>query len=464
MTYIGQKSRLSRWRAGVIVRHIVHAVCRKFLRCPSGTSTFSTGIVMKALRSLLVVSTSIACAFAFGKQVMGATVWTEQKVVPSNPTTYAQLGTSAALDGKTAAIGAIGDDNLIGSVRIFGKEDGTWVESQKLVPDDGVTNDGFGYDVAIQGDVLVIASHTKTFGKNTLQGAAYVFENHDGSWVQTQQLLADDGGLFDQLGASAAIDGDTIVIGANGATVGKNPAQGAAYVFKRIEGVWEQTAKLVADDGEPYNNFGASVAIAGSIIFVGSQRATVGSNLEQGAVYQYDESGGTWMQTNKLVADDGAEGDAFGFDVAFDGTRLVVSAPRRQAAIGAAYIFSNSGGNWVQSFRVSAEDGAPGSYFGNRVVLDGAYLLVGANVATVDGIPMRGAAYLFEESDGAWQQERKFIADDSGERDFYGTAVGIEDGTALITMPHPPVDSSEPTPGAAYFYSRDTLLTDGFDG
>lgn len=431
---------------------------------------------MQALRSLPAVPASIACAFACsasagidvqstrsGAQPPGATVWIEQKVVPSNGTTYAQLGSSAVLEGKTAAIAAIGDDDLIGAVRIYGKEDGIWVETQKLVPDDGIVNDSFGYDVAMQGDVLVVASHSKTFGKNTLQGAAYLFENHGGTWVQTQQLLADDGGLFDQFGASAAIDGDTLVIGANGATVGANPAQGAAYVFERIEGVWEQTAKLVADDGASYNNFGFSSAIVGSTIFVGSPLAMVDGNGAQGAVYEYTESDGMWTQTAKHVANGGAENDSFGFDIAFDGTHLVVGATGYQAATGAAYVFSDAGGNWEQSYRVVAQDGSPGSYFGKRVALDGSQLLVGTQ-ASVGGVVHRGAAYLFAESDGSWQQTHKFTAGDGTAGDFYGQAVAIEGGTVLVTAPHPPIDGSESTPGAAYFHTRDTLLADGFDG
>src|SRR5438046_6090849 len=123
-----------------------------------------------------------------------------------------------------------------------------------------------------------------------------------------------------------ALDGNTLVVGANGATVGGNAAQGAVYVFTESNGTWTQTQKLTANDGAAYDNFGLSVALKGSTILVGSPRAAIGANAGQGALYVFTESNGTWRQTQKLTASAGATNDSFGESVALEDSTALIGA------------------------------------------------------------------------------------------------------------------------------------------
>src|SRR5262245_56685166 len=70
------------------------------------------------------------------------------------------------------------------------------------------------------------------------QGAAYIFVRDatttPPSWTQQQKLTASDGKSGDIFGISVAIDGNTVVVGADGADVAPNIDQGAAYVFVTI--------------------------------------------------------------------------------------------------------------------------------------------------------------------------------------------------------------------------------------
>src|SRR5205823_13558281 len=87
--------------------------------------------------------------------------------------------------------------------------------------------DEFGISVAIDGDTLVVGA----WAINLLSGgAAYIFErNQNGveGWGEVQKLTASDVVAHDQFGSSVGIDGDTIVVGAEG----KNSNTGAAYTF-----------------------------------------------------------------------------------------------------------------------------------------------------------------------------------------------------------------------------------------
>ena len=92
-------------------------------------------------------------------------------------------------------------------------------------------------------------------------------------WIQLAELTASDGANGDQLGISVSISGNTVVAGAENATVNGNALQGAAYVFVKPASGWgnmTQTAKLTASDGKAGDGFGGAVYIAGNTIAVGA--------------------------------------------------------------------------------------------------------------------------------------------------------------------------------------------------
>ena len=110
---------------------------------------------------------------------------------------------------------------------------------QKVIPDDGVGNDGFGYGVAVSGSTAMVGEGHATINGNEAQGEVDVFEQSGGQWFLKQKLTASDGAADDSFGVSIAIYGNTAIIGA----VGVQADRGAVYVFTKSDGVWTQTAK-----------------------------------------------------------------------------------------------------------------------------------------------------------------------------------------------------------------------------
>jgi hypothetical protein len=389
-------------------------------------------------------------------------VWLEQKVTASDGMANSYFGSAAALIGSTALIGADGDNSFQGAAYLFTKSNGSWNEGQKLTASDGLPGDEFGYRVVLADNTLLVGAFTATVGGNASQGAAYVFTESNGTWSESQKLTASDGGLFDNFGASVALDGSTLVVGANGATVGGNAAQGAVYVFTESNGTWTQTQKLTVDDGAAYDNFGLSVALKGSTILVGSPAATIGTNAGQGALYVFTESNGTWSQTQKLTASDGAANDSFGESVALDGNTALIGA--FNAFInghqwqGAAYFFTESNDSWSEGQKLTANDGTTGANFGNALALEGSTALIGADASTVGGNTYQGKAYLFTESGGNWSQSDTFIASDGAVDDYFGAALAWDGATALISTPHPTIGGNT-WQGAAYFYEQSPTST-----
>jgi hypothetical protein len=327
--------------------------------------------------------------------------WTlQQEIGADDGAALDGFGFSVSLSGDTLVVGApyvsIGDNGGEGAAYVFTRTGDTWTQVQKLEPDDGTSNFNFGWSVALSGSTALISSPVAPVGDNILQGKAYVFTDDGGSWSQAQTLVADDGSEGSTFGESVAIDGTTAVIGASGT----NGYFGAAYVFDGSGGTWTQTGELVPDDGMATEFFGLSVAVSGSTALVGAYYQNVPPHNHQGSAYVFTDDGGTWTQHQKLTASDGAAGDRFGLSVALDGSTALVGAYLAKigdnTTQGAAYVFSASDdGTWTESDKLFASDGASGDEFGNAVALSGDVALVAAFDASPNGEINQGAAYFY---------------------------------------------------------------------
>ena len=301
--------------------------------------------------------------------------------------------------------------------------DPTWTEQQELTAADGAMGDQFGNSVSVSGDTAVIGAADK----NAYQGAAYVFVQSGGIWSQQQELIASDGTGNDAFGSSVSVSGDTAVIGASG----KNTGQGAVYVFVRSGGVWTQQQELTASDGAPRDNFGWSVSLSGNTAVIGAS----GKSESVGAAYVFALTGGVWRQKQKLSASDGAVGDKFGCSVSLGGDTALVGAAGKNSSKGAAYVFVESGTAWTQRQELTASDGAAGDWFGGSVSLSGNTALIGAWAKTVDSQAQQGAAYVFTQGSGVWSQQRELTASDAAAGDSFGSSVSLTGDTAAIGAP-----------------------------
>jgi len=168
----------------------------------------------------------------------------------------------------------------------------------------------------------------------------------------------------------------------------------------------------------------------------------------------------------KVLADSGAAQriattmvNFFGISLAFDGTTLMVGATESGGGPGSVYVFTNDGTSWVQQQRLTVDGINSGANFGNAIALHDGGALIGADIQTVDGFTSRGAAYLFDFDGTGWSLGHTFVSSDGTTDDFFGVAIGYDGTTALISTLHPNGNQ-----GAAYFYTHDTIFSDGFDG
>ncbi|HKQ49833.1 MAG TPA: thrombospondin type 3 repeat-containing protein [Phycisphaerae bacterium] len=314
----------------------------------------------------------------------------------------------------------------------------------KLLANDGVNGDLFGYSVAVSGDTAIVGAWGHDPPSTPyLSGAAYVFVRDGVGWIQQAKLTPTDQGYQDRFGHSVAIDGDTAVVGA----VSAGNYAGAAYVFVRSGTVWTQQAKLTASDAAPYDSFGNSVALFGDTAVIGADNGdNSGFKTEgPGSAYIFVRSGGIWTEQAKLTAMDGAIGDAFGHSVSVSADTAVVGAWLDDHAggsnAGSAYVFIRSGGVWTHQAKLTTSDAA---WFGYSVALSGDTALVGARLAG-----NAGSAYVFIRSGTLWTQQATLTPSDASADDF-GFSVAVSADKAVVGA-RLEGDGNE---GAAYVFAK----------
>ncbi len=369
--------------------------------------------------------------------------------------------------------------------------------------------DQFGSALALDGDTLVIGAPFEdantddpVLGFNEHDyGAVYVFERNNGVWSQQAYLTASNPGEEDLFGSAVAIDGDTIVVSADGeegdinsdgTIAGSNDNRnnaGAVYVFVRSGSNWVQQAYLKSPNTLSVGGlFGHSIDIQGDTMVVGAPYE--GEDLfsfGEGAVHLFmRDINNIWSLQNTLKASN-ADGDVdvFGSAVAINGHTLVVGAPGEDGSYlstagnpndgasgaGAAYIFTRDplSLSWTQQAYLKASNAAPSDQFGFVVDIDGNTVVVSAigedGSATSDGTVAgsnedaynTGAAYIFTQNGNTWSQQAYLKAEDAENDDTFGISVAIAEHAVVIGAHRHAnfANNTDTSSGAAYVFVRD---------
>ena len=270
------------------------------------------------------------------------------KLTAPNAAVEDEFGYSVAMDGNTVVVGAYSDDSTdtdgnavanSGSAYVFTKPGNAWVSTSTaatLTASDAAAGDEFGSSVAVDGNTIVVGASGDDGDALEFTGSAFVFVKPNGGWVSTStaaKLIAYTRGNQDYFGRSVAIDGDTIVVGADGQESNK----GSAFVFAEPSGGWvnnTETAKLTASVRSGGHRFGFSVALDGDTVVVGAY----GEASSRGSAYAFTMPGTGWAtgtETAQLTVSDAADNDRFGSSVAIDGDTVVVGAQNNDTA----YVF-----------------------------------------------------------------------------------------------------------------------------
>lgn len=192
---------------------------------------------------------------------------TATKIIDHEGAANDRFGSSVALDEETLIVGA-SRDNKAGSIIIFERENDKWQQALKIFSSDGKAGDRFGKSISLHNDYVAVGAD----GADDYMGAVYIFDRNLGghnNWGEMKKIQALDGDANDKFGKTISIDGDYLLVGSEGHEMG----MGATYLFKKDksgENNWGIANKMMAMDGSPRDLFGASVALSGEDILIGA--------------------------------------------------------------------------------------------------------------------------------------------------------------------------------------------------
>jgi len=339
------------------------------------------------MRRITIVGLGI---MSFGVSAASGQVRTEEsKITVVDGEAGDQFGSAVAVDGGIMIVGAMTDDDGgsdSGSAYVIDLDSKQVLH--KLIASDAAALKEFGTSVAISGNIALVGA--PNFG--SFDTAAYLFDLTTGN--ELFKLNATTLNEFDFFGFSVAISGNYAVVGAPIEDTDFF-VSGSAYVFDVTTG--EMLYKLNASDVVFQQRFGISVGVSGDLAIVGAWGVD-DNGINSGAAYVFDLSNG--QQIYKLLASDGQTRDNFGLGVAISGDRAVVGAPLSDSAgadSGSAYVFDLNTG--LELFRMTASDGAANGQFGLSVAISDSRVLIGSR-GDADSGAQSGSAYVFDLATG----------------------------------------------------------------
>ncbi|MEE9321969.1 MAG: hypothetical protein V3U76_16100 [Granulosicoccus sp.] len=205
------------------------------------------------------------------------------------------------LDGDRAVIGATGEPNDVGRgvVYVFERgNDGIWAQQARLI---SAETSHFGHSIDLEGDTMIVGAAATPVAGYGVSGIANIYNrNSSGEWVESAVLEPSLRSEHMGFGSEVAIDNDVILVGAPGS--GPNTA-GGVYAFERDNtGQWIERDFFVADvppeETRPVFRFGSSLDLQSDLAAVqstlGSQQ---GDAAAQGIVTLFRRnSDGTWQE------------------------------------------------------------------------------------------------------------------------------------------------------------------------
>jgi hypothetical protein len=371
---------------------------RRFRSSRAGTFTVAlTALVCSALPALAQFSQQ-------GPKLVGT--YTNGSYPPFQGTTVALSG-----DGNTLIVG--GPDNASsGAAWIFVRNGGTWTQQAKLTAADADTDAGVGASVALSadGNTAVVGGPADGCPNGTVvgcPGATWVFVRNGTTWSQQGEKLIGSGGAecyYEGGYAACAAQGKSVAVSLDGNTLleGGPGGGGEVWVFTRSNGTWTEQTKFSSTS----YNIGATLALSadGNTAITGTTDAAL----------VFTNNDGVWSQQGSALVGTGEVGSNQGtFSVALsaDGNTALIGATGDDSFVGAAWVFTRSGGVWSQQGGKLYGNIAQGNDQGKAVALSG-----DGNTAVIGGPGYQsetGGVWVFTRSGGVWTQQGSVLVGSS---------------------------------------------------
>jgi hypothetical protein len=226
-----------------------------------------------------------------------------------------------------------------------------------------------------------------------------------------------------------------------------------------------QTSQTVVKIPSPseHDTFGYAVAVSGNTMVIGAQGGdgvippalptAAGLTFDTGVAYIYERSSSnTWVQTAKLIANDGVglnapflpndpansgsgKSDLFGTSVAISGDTVIIGAPAHthpgfQSQSGAVYVFQKINGTWTQQAELHSPTPSIEGNFGTDLTVG-----ISSNTIVVGDVGgptnfFTPGVDVFTRTNGVWQNTATLQVPDDFL--FEPSSVAIDGNTVVV--------------------------------
>jgi len=211
----------------------------------------------------------------------------------------------------------------------------------------------FGSAVAMDGLTAVVGAPGECVS-GVQTGRAYCYGFSNGSWTEIGEFTS-LGNSGDEFGASAAISGSTVMIGAPGYQSSlSNVTSGACVVYQQVDSSWWKAIQTITAPVGAVG-FGQNVAVSGTWAVISSAATSLGQN---GAAFVYQWNGSQWslFQTIESLGPPSSE-PGYGYRVAMQPPWIAVTSPDDASyatGAGAVYLFYFDGLRWSFGNKLTA--------------------------------------------------------------------------------------------------------------
>jgi hypothetical protein len=282
-------------------------------------------------------------AYLFERNIGGASTWGElKKLTASDGAGNDRFGTSVGIFGDIALVGA-GQHNpgapFAGAAYVFERDAGgvgQWGEVKKLTATDAAAVDRFGSSVAVSGHTAVLGAPGDDHSGMNDVGSAYLFHRDEGgvgAWGEALKFTPSDGADADSFGEVALFGGRAVIGAAQGDKQGQNVGFVEAITFdsttRVLYGVDISNDQLITIDvstgaGTPVGPIGVAGGVRG-LAFDPSTGTIYGADIGADQLITIDSSTGTATAVGSIgffnvqaLAFDPTTGTLYGADMISD--------------------------------------------------------------------------------------------------------------------------------------------------
>ena len=232
------------------------------------------------------------------------------------------FGTSLATDGNdTLLVGSTGNAYLY-------KVLNDTLEKIVQIPNQSTTTNSFGADVAMTDNMLFVAAPEEDVNDTYYTGAFYVYKYNDNNVTLQEKITAPEPVESEAFGASMATHNNTLFVGAPSYPEEPGSTFGKVFLYNlETNGSVSLQQTLTIPQTFPYpSGFGSSIAVTDTNLLIAAPALSYNNSSWLGAVYLYKkDDNGTFEHVDTIIADPLQQEHYFGNKVAMDGNYLLIS-------------------------------------------------------------------------------------------------------------------------------------------